>query len=58
VDGGEEAGSGVATPGGSDPGIFLRRTGIETLWPQMLALAIFGVSILTFSVLRFHQRLD
>ena len=39
-------------------GIFLKGTGIETLWPQMLALAIFGVSILTFSVLRFHKRLD
>jgi ABC-2 type transport system permease protein len=39
-------------------GIFLKGTGIETLWPQMLALAIFGVSILTFSVLRSHKRLD
>jgi ABC-2 type transport system permease protein len=39
-------------------GIFLKGTGIETLWPQMLALLIFGVTILTFSVLRFHKRLD
>jgi ABC-2 type transport system permease protein len=39
-------------------GIFLKGSGASTLWPQMLALLIFGVVILTLSVLRFHKRLD
>ncbi len=39
-------------------GIFLQGTGISTLWPQMLALAVFGVTILWLSVLRFHKQLE
>jgi ABC-2 type transport system permease protein len=39
-------------------GIFLQGTGISTLWPQMVALAIFGVTILSLSVLRFHKQLE
>lgn len=39
-------------------GIFLKGTGIAILWPQMVALGVFGVLILTASVLRFHRRLD
>ena len=39
-------------------GIFLKGTGIDTLWPQMLALLLYGVLIMTLSVLRFHKRLD
>jgi ABC-2 type transport system permease protein len=39
-------------------GIFLQGTGISTLWPQMVALAIFGVAILWMSVLRFHKQLE
>ena len=39
-------------------GIFLRGSGADVLWPQMLALAVFGVSILTLSALRFHKRLE
>ena len=39
-------------------GIFLKGTGVVVLWPQLLALLIFGVAILTLSVLRFHKRLD
>jgi ABC-2 type transport system permease protein len=39
-------------------GLFLKGTGVSTLWPQMLALAILGSAILTLSVLRFHKRLD
>ncbi len=39
-------------------GIFLQGTGISTLWPQMLALAIFGVTILWLSVMRFHKQLE
>ena len=39
-------------------GIFLQGTGISTLWPQMVALAIFGVTILWLSVMRFHKQLE
>ncbi len=39
-------------------GIFLQGTGIGTLWPQMVALAVFGVTILWLSVLRFHKQLE
>jgi len=39
-------------------GVFLKGTGASVLWPQLLALAIFGASILTFSALRFHKKLD
>jgi len=39
-------------------GLFLKGTGIESLWPQMLSMAVFGALILTFSALRFRKRLD
>lgn len=39
-------------------GIFLRGVGIETLYPQALALLGFGSAILTISILRFRKRLD
>jgi ABC-2 type transport system permease protein len=39
-------------------GIFLQGTGIGTLWPQLVALAVFGVTILSLSVLRFHKQLE
>ena len=39
-------------------GIFLKGVGASVLWPQMLTLLGYGVIILTFSVLRFHKRLD
>ena len=39
-------------------GLFLKGAGVAVQWPQMLALAVFGVSILTFSALRFRKRLD
>lgn len=39
-------------------GLFLKGTGVAALWPQMLAMAIFGVAILTASTLRFHKHLD
>ncbi len=39
-------------------GLFLKGTGISALWPQMAALAFFGVAILTLSALRFHKRLS
>jgi ABC-2 type transport system permease protein len=39
-------------------GVFLQGAGVEALWPQMVALAIFGVVILGLSVLRFHKQLE
>ena len=39
-------------------GIFLKGVGVEILWPQMLALAVFGVSILLLSASRFRKKLD
>lgn len=38
-------------------GIFLKGNGVEILWPQMLALFLLGLSVLTASTLRFHKRL-
>ena len=34
-------------------GVFLKGAGVDVLWPQMVALAIFGVVILTASTKRF-----
>ncbi len=39
-------------------GVFLKGSGLSVLWPQVLALAVFGVMILTLSALRFRKRLD
>jgi len=39
-------------------GVFLQGAGITALWPQMVALAIFGVTILWLSVMRFHKHLE
>jgi ABC-2 type transport system permease protein len=39
-------------------GVFLQGAGVQALWPQMLALAVFGVAILWASVLRFHKQLE
>lgn len=38
--------------------LFLKGAGIAVLWPQMVALFVFGVVILSVSALRFHKRLD
>lgn len=38
-------------------GIFLKRSGIDILWPQMLALLIIGAIIIALSCLRFNKRL-
>ena len=38
-------------------GIFLQGVGLETLWPQALALFAWGVTILTLAVLRSSKRL-
>jgi len=39
-------------------GVFLQGAGVEALWPQMTALAVFGVAILWASVARFHKHLE
>jgi ABC-2 type transport system permease protein len=39
-------------------GIFLRGTGPSILWPQMVALAVFGLAIFSSSALRFRKKLD
>ena len=31
---------------------------MDILWPQMVAMAVLGVTLLTISVLRFHKALD
>jgi len=38
--------------------IFLKGTGVDVLWPQMLAMLVFGVSMLALSTSRFRKRLD
>jgi ABC-2 type transport system permease protein len=38
-------------------GLFLKGVGMEALWPQAAALFVFGVVILSLSVLRFRKRL-
>lgn len=37
-------------------GIFLKGIGIEVLWPQVVALLIWGTSLLTLAVWRAHKR--
>jgi ABC-2 type transport system permease protein len=39
-------------------GTYLKGVGLEILWPQMLAMAALGISLLTIAVLRFHKALD
>ena len=39
-------------------GIFLKGSGFDTLWPNLAALAFFGVAILWMSVQRFHKNLE
>lgn len=39
-------------------GTYLKGVGMDVLWPQMLAMAALGISLLTIAVLRFHKALD
>ncbi len=39
-------------------GVFLQGAGFQALWPQMVALAVFGVTILGLSISRFHKQLE
>jgi ABC-2 type transport system permease protein len=39
-------------------GILLKGNGIDVLWPQILALFIFGIAASVFSSLRFRKYLE
>ncbi|MBV9743402.1 MAG: ABC transporter permease [Acidobacteriia bacterium] len=39
-------------------GIFLKGVGIETLWPKMLSLFVYGVVVVGMSAMRFRKKLD
>jgi ABC-2 type transport system permease protein len=39
-------------------GTFLKGVGLRVLWPQMLAMAVIGASVLSVSVFRFRKSLD
>ena len=39
-------------------GTYLKGAGMEILWPQMAAMAVLGVALLTGAILRFHKALD
>lgn len=37
--------------------LFLKGSGLDLLWPQFLALGLLGLSLLTFSAMRFQKRI-
>ena len=39
-------------------GIFLKGAGVDVLWPQMAALAVYGIAVLSLSAMRFQKKLD
>ncbi len=39
-------------------GIYLKRVGLEVLWPEAVLLVVFAVTIVTFSASRFQERLE
>jgi ABC-2 type transport system permease protein len=39
-------------------GVLLRGNGVDVLWPQLLAMAIFAAVMLTLATRRFQRRLD
>ena len=39
-------------------GIFLKGMGVAVLWPQMLALAVYGITIMGLSATSFRKKLD
>ena len=39
-------------------GIFLKGVGIAVLWPQMVCLMVYGISVLSLSAMRFRKTLD
>ncbi|MGD0499110.1 MAG: ABC transporter permease [Bryobacteraceae bacterium] len=39
-------------------GVFLKGVGVAILWPQILALLVYGTLVLGMSAMRFHKSLD
>jgi ABC-2 type transport system permease protein len=39
-------------------GLFLKGAGVTALWPQMIALFVYGVTVLALSAARFRKKLD
>jgi ABC-2 type transport system permease protein len=39
-------------------GIFLKGAGVDVLWPQMAAMAVYGIAVLGLSAMRFQKKLD
>jgi ABC-2 type transport system permease protein len=39
-------------------GIFLKGAGVDVLWPQMTAMAVYGIAVLGLSAMRFQKKLD
>jgi ABC-2 type transport system permease protein len=39
-------------------GILLKGNGIDVLWPQILALFVFGIAASVFSSLRFRKHME
>jgi ABC-2 type transport system permease protein len=39
-------------------GIFLKGAGVDVLWPQMAALTVYGITVLSLSAMRFQKKLD
>jgi ABC-2 type transport system permease protein len=39
-------------------GIFLKGAGVSVLWPQMVALTVYGITVLSLSAARFQKKLD
>jgi ABC-2 type transport system permease protein len=39
-------------------GIFLKGAGVDVLWPQMAAMAVYGITVLGLSAMRFRKKLD
>jgi ABC-2 type transport system permease protein len=39
-------------------GIFLKGAGVDVLWPQMAAMAVYGITVLSLSAMRFQKKLD
>jgi ABC-2 type transport system permease protein len=39
-------------------GLFLKGAGISVLWPEMIALLVYGVTIMGLSISRIHKSLD
>ena len=39
-------------------GVFLKGSGLDVLWPELLILSSFGLGALALASLRFRKRLD